>query len=75
MTVTIEEAQKSLPELIERLQPGEEIVITRGVQPVAQVRSIPSLPAQPRQPGSATGILTIVADDDEHLRDFEEYLP
>ena len=28
-TVTLEEAQAHLPQLIERLQPGEEIVITR----------------------------------------------
>ena len=30
---------------------------------------------QPRQPGSAKGKLRIVADDDEHLADFGDYLP
>jgi len=30
---------------------------------------------QPRQPGSAKGKLTILAEDDEHLRDFQAYMP
>jgi len=29
---------------------------------------------QPRQAGSAKGKLTILADDDEHLKDFSGYL-
>ncbi|MEA3642858.1 MAG: hypothetical protein VBE63_23380 [Lamprobacter sp.] len=28
-----------------------------------------------RKPGSARGKLTIIADDDEHLDDFKDYLP
>jgi antitoxin (DNA-binding transcriptional repressor) of toxin-antitoxin stability system len=75
MTVTLEEAQKSLPELIAGLKPGDEIVITQNAQPVAQVVPVPQRAAQPRQPGSAKGILTIVAEDDEHLEDFREYMP
>ena len=31
--------------------------------------------AAPREPGSARGKLTIVDDDDEHLRDFGDYMP
>ncbi len=30
---------------------------------------------QPRKAGSAKGILTVIQDDDEHLEDFEEYMP
>ena len=30
---------------------------------------------QPRQPGSAKGRLTILVEDDEHLADFQEYMP
>jgi hypothetical protein len=30
---------------------------------------------KPRQPGSAIGKLIIHADDDEHLKDFQEYMP
>jgi antitoxin (DNA-binding transcriptional repressor) of toxin-antitoxin stability system len=73
-TVTLEEAQVRLAELIEHLAPGDEIVITRAHQPVAKlVSSRP--PRQPRQPGSGKGMLTIVSDDDEHLEDFKEYMP
>lgn len=28
-----------------------------------------------RRPGSARGILRIVSEDDEHLKDFEAYMP
>lgn len=28
-----------------------------------------------RRPGSAKGKLTILSEDDEHLKDFEEYMP
>ncbi len=30
---------------------------------------------KPRQPGSAKGKLVILADDNEHLKDFREYMP
>jgi prevent-host-death family protein len=36
-TVTIEEAQNKLSELIHRLTPGEEVVITENDQPVARL--------------------------------------
>jgi hypothetical protein len=29
----------------------------------------------PRRPGSARGKLAIIADDDEHLSDFKDYMP
>lgn len=33
------------------------------------------LPKKQRQPGSAKGILKILSEDDEHLGDFQEYMP
>ena len=75
MSVTIEEAQKSLPELIANLKPGDQLIITRNQQAVAQVVPVAAGAMQPRQPGTAKGTLTIVAEDDEHLKDFEEYMP
>lgn len=42
-SVTIEEAQAKLADLIHRLHPGEELVITEKGQPIA--RSIP--PTEP----------------------------
>lgn len=73
-TVTLEEAQAHLPELIDRLQPGEALVITRNEKPVARLLLEEPPKRKPRQAGSAKGILTILQDDDEHLEDFEEYL-
>jgi antitoxin (DNA-binding transcriptional repressor) of toxin-antitoxin stability system len=74
MTVTLEEAQKSLPELIAGLKPGDDLIITRESQPVAQV--LPLGPGCDRPMfGSAKGMLTILAEDDEHLEDFKDYMP
>jgi prevent-host-death family protein len=73
-TVTIEEAQAKLPELIDKLALGEEVIITRNQQPVAQL--IPPPTAQPHPVfGSCKGMLTIVSEDEEHLEDFKEYMP
>lgn len=74
MTVTLEEAQARLPDLISRLQPGEEVVITVAGQPVARLQAEAKSKRPPRKAGSAKGLLTIVSDDDEHLKDFEEYM-
>jgi prevent-host-death family protein len=72
--VTIEEAQAKLPELIDKIALGEEVIITRNQRPVAQLISLPS--AKPQSVfGSCKGMLTIVAEDDEHLEDFKEYIP
>ena len=72
-TVTIQEAQAKLADLIHRLTPGEEVVITENDQPVAKL--VASRAEKPRPlPGRCKGMLTIVADDDEHLKDFAEYM-
>jgi antitoxin (DNA-binding transcriptional repressor) of toxin-antitoxin stability system len=74
-TVTIQEAQSKLPELIRELSPGTEVLITENDQPVAKL--VAALPARKQRPspGRAKGMLTILADDDEHLEAFEEYMP
>lgn len=73
-SVTLEEAQAHLPELIDRLRPGEGIVIVRGTQPVAQLVSAPEAKPRP-QFGNCKGMLVILQEDDEHLKDFAEYMP
>jgi antitoxin (DNA-binding transcriptional repressor) of toxin-antitoxin stability system len=72
--VTIEEAQARLVELIDKITLGEEVIITRNQQPVAQLVLLPSAKPQPVF-GSCKGMLTIVAENDEHLEDFKEYRP
>ena len=78
-TVTIEEAQAKLRELIDGLALGEEVIITRNHQPVAKLVGQQRPMRKPRQPGSAQGKLVILTEDDAHLdahlEDFKEYMP
>jgi antitoxin (DNA-binding transcriptional repressor) of toxin-antitoxin stability system len=66
----------TLPELLKTLSPGDELVLTENHQPIATlVAKASQEPApKPRQPGNCKGLLTIVADDKEHLKDFAEYM-
>jgi len=73
-TVPIEEAQAHLVELIDRLNPGEEVVIVRNEQPVARIVGEPHRVRKPRKPGSAKGKLIMLVEDEEHLEDFKEYM-
>jgi prevent-host-death family protein len=73
-TVTLAEAQAKLSDLIHQLTPGDEVVITENNLPVAKLVVTPVVRQRPG-PGLCKGMITIVADDDEHLKDFEEYMP
>ena len=76
-TVTIQEAQARLPDLIHGLSPGDEVVIIENDQAVAKLVSEPSQPNSGLRPppGLGKGFLTVLADDDEHLKDFKDYMP
>jgi prevent-host-death family protein len=76
-TVTIQEAQAKLPDLIHKLTPGDEVVITENNQPVAKlVSELPKpKPGLGPAPGLGKGCITIVSDDEEHLKDFAECMP
>lgn len=69
--MTIEEARARLPELIERLAPGEEVVLTRNALPVAKLIGQPSEQPSPVF-GRGRGKILVVAEDDDHLQGFEE---
>ena len=73
-TVSIEEAQAKLAELIDQLAAGEPLVITRNDKPIARLLAEEPRQRQPRKAGSAKGMLTILAEDDDHLKDFAEYM-
>lgn len=73
--ITLEDAQARLPELIEQLHPGEEIVITRNQKPVARLVAEGKPPKQPRRLGTLKGAVLYVAPDfDAPLEDFKEYV-
>lgn len=73
LTVSIDEAQSQLPQLIDQLQPGEEVLITRGNQTIARIVGPPL--REDSGYGCLKGQLTILSEDDEHLKDFAEYMP
>jgi prevent-host-death family protein len=75
-TVTIEEAQVKLLDLIHALQPNEEVIITENNQPVARLIPVRSpAPRKPRQPGTLRGTVKYMAPDfDAPLEDFKEYM-
>lgn len=73
-TVTLQEAQAALADLIHRLNPGEEVVITGNEQPVAKHMASPIEKARP-QLGRCKGMMTLHIEDDEHLDQFNGYTP
>ena len=73
-TVTIQEAQAQLAELIHQLILDQELVITEDNEPVAKLVRIPPRTREPRQAGSAKGKIWISPDFDEPLEEFEEYM-
>jgi antitoxin (DNA-binding transcriptional repressor) of toxin-antitoxin stability system len=75
-TIPLEEAQSRLAEIIAKLPPGEEVVLTRAGEPVATLRATPPSEPTPRKFGTLKGtILYIAPDFDEIPEGFEDYLP
>jgi antitoxin (DNA-binding transcriptional repressor) of toxin-antitoxin stability system len=67
-TITVEEAQAKLKELIDKLAPGEEIVLTENQQPVAKL--VGERPARSPRPAPGLGkgsILHMAPDFDGPL--------
>jgi antitoxin (DNA-binding transcriptional repressor) of toxin-antitoxin stability system len=83
-TITLEEAQTTLPDLIHRLPAGEWVVITENDKPVAQL-IVPFVfarqPQRPRPPvtgvpkaGSCEGLIVVPDDFKEPLEEMREYM-
>ena len=73
-TVTIQEAQAKLPDLIHKLMPGDEVVITENNQPVAKLARTEPKKQWPCKAGSAKGKIRMAPDFDEPLEEFKEYM-
>jgi antitoxin (DNA-binding transcriptional repressor) of toxin-antitoxin stability system len=82
-SISITEAQNTLPELIRNLAPGDVVTITENDRPIAQIVPLPvirTLPPRPRPPvtgvpraGSVPGL--VVSDDfKEPLDEMREYM-
>jgi antitoxin (DNA-binding transcriptional repressor) of toxin-antitoxin stability system len=76
-SITVEEAQARLKDVISSLAPGEEVVITDNHNPVARLVGEATIlqPGMRPPPGLGKGLITIVSDDDAHLKYFDEYMP
>jgi antitoxin (DNA-binding transcriptional repressor) of toxin-antitoxin stability system len=72
--MNLDDAQAHLREIVSRLQPGEEVVLTDNGQPLAKlVRT--ERTTWPCKAGSARGkILYIAPDFDAPLEEFKEYM-
>jgi len=75
-TISIQQAQAKLTDLIHDLNPGDELVITENDQPVARlVRESTRHQRPSRRPGTLRGTVKYMAPDfDAPLDDFEEYM-
>ena len=71
----LELAEGHLAEIIERLSPGEEIVLTRDDKPIATIRSTAQVLKQPRFGTMKGTILHIARDFDAIPEGFEDYVP
>ena len=72
-SISIQEAG-SLSELLHRLAPGEEVLLTENNRPVAKITKAMEA-ISPRKLGSMAGsVLYIAPDFDAPLDDFQEYM-
>jgi antitoxin (DNA-binding transcriptional repressor) of toxin-antitoxin stability system len=73
-TATVEEVQAQLPEFLQRIEIGEEVLIVRAGKAVARLLP-PPVPKGVPIAGRGKGKLVIHSEDDDHLKDFAEYMP
>jgi prevent-host-death family protein len=71
-TIQIQDAQRRLPELVDTLTEGNEIVITRDDQPIARLTSVSkssqgSTSLKDLQPASVGQLLRPIFDEDDDL--------
>jgi len=75
ITITVEEAQAKLRDLIHQLSPGDEIIITENHQTVARLRSASEKSTLRPPAGLGKGsVLYMSPDFDEPLDEMKEYM-
>ncbi len=83
-TITLQEAQANLADLVHRLAPGEGVTITENGRPVARLTVPlvePTRPPRPRPPvtgvpkaGSCEGLFVVPDDSKDPLDEMREYM-
>lgn len=73
--ITLDDATKRLPDLVDAAVRGEEVLITvEDTQGKRLVRLVPIVAERPRPRfGSAKGLFTMSEDFDDPIPDFDEY--
>jgi prevent-host-death family protein len=71
--IDVNQAKQQLPQLIEQVVGGNEVIITKSGQPVVRLVAITKRRDQ-RQFGSARGLIEMSDDFDEPLEDFRDYM-
>lgn len=72
-SVNIHEAKTQFSKLVRRAEGGEEIIVRRGSEPVAQLGPLQKKRGGVRGFGSMKGEIRIGPDFDEPLEEFAEY--
>jgi prevent-host-death family protein len=72
--VELAQAGAQLDRLIQEVDAGAEVVITRDGHPVARLVAATDDVATERVPGSAKGLFTVPDDFDAPIEDFRDYM-
>jgi antitoxin (DNA-binding transcriptional repressor) of toxin-antitoxin stability system len=75
-SVDIHQAQSLLPQLLDAVLKGEEVIITRDDKPVAKLLAVNGErinQGNEWRPGSAKGLIHMRKDFDDPLEDFADY--
>jgi antitoxin (DNA-binding transcriptional repressor) of toxin-antitoxin stability system len=75
-TISVQELQQDLANVLRRVEAGEAFLVVKGEQPLAEVRPVTGTCSQPRPFGLCAGQFSVPADFDaplpeEILREFE----
>jgi antitoxin (DNA-binding transcriptional repressor) of toxin-antitoxin stability system len=73
--ISVRDAQATLPELIHRLTPGQEVLLTEDDRPVAKlVATVAARTGAPKLGTQRGSVLYMAPDFDAPLDDFREYM-
>lgn len=75
-TLSLDDAQARLREVVAGLQPGEEVILTHDDKPVATIKATPpDVPRPVPRFGTMKGTILYIAPDFDAIPEgFEEYL-
>lgn len=72
-TVDLKQANNHLTELIEQTIDGNEVIITRGGEPLVKLVSMSKHKRTHRHFGSAKGLIKMTSNFDAPIEDFKDY--